>query len=169
MKVVIFAGGYGTRIAEETHLKPKPMVEIGGKPILWHIMKIYSAFGINDFVICCGYKADVIKEYFASYFIRSCDVTFDLRANSTTVHSNGVSTWTGHLADKTMTGGRLKRARDYIGDETFGLTYGDCVGNVDISALIEAHRREQALVTLTAVQPPGRFGALQLHDASSPI
>lgn len=172
MKTVVLAGGYGTRITEESAIRPKPMVEVGGKPILWHIMKIYSAFGINDFVICCGYKADIIKEYFASYFIRSCDVTFDLRANSTTVHSNGVEPWRVTLVDtgdKTMTGGRLKRARDYIGDETFCLTYGDCVGNVDISALIEAHRREQALVTLTAVQPPGRFGALQLHEEANRI
>ncbi len=165
MKTVILAGGYGTRITEESAIRPKPMVEIGEKPILWHIMKIYSSFGIDDFVICCGYKAHVIKEYFANYFIRACDVTFDLRENVTTVHSNGVEPWRVTLVDtgdRTMTGGRIRRARDYIGDETFCLTYGDCVGNVDVAALIEAHKREQALVTLTAVQPPGRFGALQL-------
>jgi glucose-1-phosphate cytidylyltransferase len=165
MKTVILAGGYGTRITEESAIRPKPMVEIGEKPILWHIMKIYSSFGIDDFVICCGYKSHVIKEYFANYFIRACDVTFDLRENVTTVHSNGVEPWRVTLVDtgdRTMTGGRIRRARDYIGDETFCLTYGDCVGNVDVGALIEAHKREQALVTLTAVQPPGRFGALQL-------
>jgi glucose-1-phosphate cytidylyltransferase len=165
MKTVILAGGYGTRITEESAIRPKPMVEIGEKPILWHIMKIYSSFGIDDFVICCGYKSHVIKEYFANYFIRACDVTFDLRENVTTVHSNGVEPWRVTLVDtgdRTMTGGRIRRARDFIGDETFCLTYGDCVGNVDVGALIEAHKREQALVTLTAVQPPGRFGALQL-------
>jgi glucose-1-phosphate cytidylyltransferase len=167
MKTVILAGGYGTRISEESTIRPKPMVEIGEKPILWHIMKIYSSFGIDDFVICCGYKAHVIKEYFANYFIRACDVTFDLRENVTTVHTNGVEPWRVTLVDtgdRTMTGGRIRQARDYIGDETFCLTYGDCVGNVDINALIEAHKREQALVTLTAVQPPGRFGALQLPN-----
>ena len=149
MKTVVLAGGYGTRITEESAIRPKPMVEVGAKPILWHIMKIYSAFGINDFVICCGYKADVIKEYFASYFIRSCDVTFDLRENETTIHTNGVEPWRVTLVDtgdKTMTGGRIKRARDYIGDETFCLTYGDCVGDIDIAALLAAHRRENALV-----------------------
>lgn len=172
MKTVVLAGGYGTRITEESAIRPKPMVEIGEKPILWHIMKIYSAFGIDDFVICCGYKSHVIKEYFADYFVRSCDVTFDLRENRTMVHTNGVEPWRVTLVDtgdKTMTGGRIKRARDYIDGETFCLTYGDCVGNIDVKALLEVHRKENALVTVTAVQPPGRFGALHLEEEENRI
>jgi glucose-1-phosphate cytidylyltransferase len=165
MKVVLLAGGYGTRIAEESAVRPKPMVEIGGKPVLWHIMKIYSAHGVNDFIICCGYKGDVIKDFFADYFLHACDVTFDLRGNGMTTHTNGVEPWRVTLVDtgeETMTGGRIKRVGDYIGDETFCLTYGDCVGNVDITKLVQFHREEGPLVTLTAVQPPGRFGALAL-------
>jgi glucose-1-phosphate cytidylyltransferase len=172
VKTIVLAGGYGTRITEESAVRPKPMVEVGGKPILWHIMKIYSTFGIDDYVVCCGYKAHVIKEYFANYFLHSCDVTFDLRENTRTVHTNGVEPWRVTLVDtgdKTMTGGRIKRARDYIGDETFCLTYGDCVGNVDIDALLATHRREKALVTVTAVQPPGRYGALHLDEAENRI
>jgi glucose-1-phosphate cytidylyltransferase len=172
VKTIVLAGGYGTRITEESAIRPKPMVEVGGKPILWHIMKIYSAFGIDDYVVCCGYKAHVIKEYFANYFLHSCDVTFDLRENSRTVHTNGVEPWHVTLVDtgdKTMTGGRIKRARDYIGDETFCLTYGDCVGNVDIDALIAVHKKEKALVTVTAVQPPGRYGALHLEEDENRI
>lgn len=165
MKAVILAGGYGTRIAEESAVKPKPMVEIGGRPVLWHIMKIYSAHGIDDFLICCGYRGHVIKDFFADYFLHACDVTFDLRGNRMTTHTNGVEPWRVSLVDtgeETMTGGRLKRVRDYIGGETFCLTYGDCVGDVDVTRLIEFHRSEDTLVTLTAVQPPGRFGALAL-------
>jgi glucose-1-phosphate cytidylyltransferase len=172
VKTIVLAGGYGTRITEESAIRPKPMVEVGGKPILWHIMKIYSTFGIDDYVVCCGYKAHVIKEYFANYFLHSCDVTFDLRENTRTVHTNGVEPWRVTLVDtgdKTMTGGRIKRARDYIGDETFCLTYGDCVGNVDIDALIAVHKKEKALVTVTAVQPPGRYGALHLDEAENRI
>jgi glucose-1-phosphate cytidylyltransferase len=166
MKVVLLAGGYGTRIAEESAVRPKPMVEIGGKPVLWHIMKIYSAHGLNDFIICCGYKGHVIKDFFADYFLHACDVTFDLRANGMATHTNGVEPWKVTLIDtgeETMTGGRIKRVREYIGDETFCVTYGDCVGNVDITKLIEFHRQERPIVTLTAVQPPGRFGAIALH------
>ena len=165
MKAVILAGGYGTRISEESSLRPKPMVEIGNKPILWHIMKIYSAYGINDFIICCGYKGYQIKEYFANYFLHRSDVVFDLRNNRHQVLQNHVEPWTVSLVDtgeKTMTGGRLKRVREYIGDETFCLTYGDGVSDVDIRRLIDFHRQEKALGTLTAVQPPGRFGAFSL-------
>jgi glucose-1-phosphate cytidylyltransferase len=166
MKVVILAGGYGTRIAEESAIRPKPMVEVGGKPVLWHIMKIYSAHGINDFIICCGYKGHVIKDFFSDYFLHVCDVTFDFRGREMTTHTDGIEPWKVTLIDtgeETMTGGRIKRVRDYIGDETFCVTYGDCVGDVDITKLIDFHREERALVTLTAVQPPGRFGALALH------
>ena len=169
MKAVILAGGLGTRISEETHLRPKPMVEIGGKPILWHIMKIYSSHGVNDFVICCGYKGYLIKEYFANYYLHTSDVTFDMRDNSMQVHQNAAEPWKVTLLDTgedTMTGGRLKRVRDYIGDEHFCFTYGDGVSNVDVRALIEFHRRHQTLATVTAVQPPGRFGAL---DISGPM
>jgi glucose-1-phosphate cytidylyltransferase len=165
MKAVILAGGLGTRISEETHLKPKPMVEIGGKPILWHIMKIYSSYGINDFVICCGYKGYVIKEYFANYFLHMSDVTFDLTTNKVEVHQNNSEPWRVTLVDtgeSTMTGGRLKRVRDYLGSEDFCFTYGDGVSDVDISALIEQHKRLGLKATLTAVLPPGRFGALNL-------
>ncbi|MCG2722928.1 MAG: glucose-1-phosphate cytidylyltransferase [Thermodesulfovibrionales bacterium] len=165
MKVVILAGGYGTRISEETGVKPKPMVEIGDKPILWHIMKIYSAYGVNDFIICLGYKGYVIKEYFAAYPLHMSDVTFDLRNNEMKVHQNGTEPWTVTLVDtgeKTMTGGRLKRVKEYIGNETFCLTYGDGVTDVNIKELIAFHRDQKALATLTAVQPPGRFGAFNL-------
>lgn len=166
MKAVILAGGLGTRISEETSVRPKPMVEIGGKPILWHIMKIYSAHGIHDFIICCGYKGYVIKEYFANYFLHMSDVTFNMKSNKMDVHQNNAEPWSVTLVDtgeQTMTGGRLKRVREYLGDEDFCFTYGDGVGNVDISALINFHRAEGRLATLTATQPPGRFGALNFE------
>ena len=165
MKAVILAGGLGTRISEETYLKPKPMIEIGGKPILWHIMKIYSAYGINDFVICCGYRGYVIKEYFANYFLHMSDVTFDMADNSVVVHQKKAEQWRITLVDTgedTLTGGRLKRVADYIKDEeAFCFTYGDGVSNVDIGASIEFHRRHGKLATVTAVLPPGRYGALE--------
>ena len=168
MKVVILAGGYGTRISEESAVRPKPMVEIGGKPILWHIMKIYAAHGHSEFVICAGYKSYMIKEYFAGYFLRSSDVTFDLAQNSFEAHGSEVEPWRVTVVDTgdaTMTGGRLRRAREHLGDETFCLTYGDCVADVDITALVGFHRDHDVLATVTAVQPPGRFGALSLgHD-----
>ncbi|HXV43655.1 MAG TPA: glucose-1-phosphate cytidylyltransferase [Anaerolineae bacterium] len=170
MKAVILAGGYGTRISEESSVKPKPMVEIGGKPILWHVMKIYSAYGINDFIICCGYKGYVIKEYFANYFLHMSDVTFDMQHNKMEVHQNSAEPWKVTIVDTgegTMTGGRIKRVKDYIGDEAFCLTYGDGVGNVDIKRLVSFHRDQKTLATLTAVQPPGRFGAFSLgYDAN---
>jgi glucose-1-phosphate cytidylyltransferase len=171
MQAVILAGGYGTRLSEETVLKPKPMVEIGGKPILWHIMKIYSTYGINDFIICCGYKGYVIKEYFANYFLHRSDVTFDLKKNEMKVHQNGVEPWRVTLVDtgeNTMTGGRLKRVKDYI-TGTFCFTYGDGVADVDIGELIAFHCARKRLATLTAVQPPGRFGALQLGPDQASI
>lgn len=168
MKAVILAGGYGTRISEESSIKPKPMVEIGDKPILWHIMKIYSAYGINEFIICCGYKSHLIKDYFANYHLRCSDVTFDLKNHKTEIHNNGAEPWRVTLVDTgdgTMTGGRLKRVREYIGDETFCFTYGDGVSNVNIRELIAFHKDQGTLATLTAVQPPGRFGAFSLeHD-----
>lgn len=167
MKAVILAGGLGTRLAEETAVRPKPMVEIGGKPILWHIMKIYSAFGINDFVVCCGYKGYLIKEYFANYFLHMSDVTFDMTNHNTLqVHQRSVEPWKVTLIDtgeNTATGGRLKRVQDYLGEGDFCLTYGDGVGNVDIAALIRFHQTHQKLATVTAVKPPGRFGALDLQ------
>lgn len=165
MKAVILAGGYGTRISEETAVRPKPMVEIGEKPILWHIMKIYSHHGINDFIICCGYKGRVIKEYFSNYFLHESDITFDLRNNEMKVHQNAVEPWKVSLIDtgyNTMTGGRLKRVRDLLDDETFCLTYGDGVSNLDITKLIDFHKDHNLLATLTAVQQPGRFGAFNL-------
>jgi glucose-1-phosphate cytidylyltransferase len=167
MKAVILAGGLGTRLSEETVLRPKPMVEIGGKPILWHIMKIYSAHGINDFVICAGYKGYLIKEYFANYFLHMSDVTFDMGKNSMEVHKRNAEPWRVTIVDTgeaTMTGGRLKRVKDYLGDEAFCFTYGDGVSDVDITALIKFHREHGGAATLTAVQPPGRFGALVLND-----
>ncbi len=167
MKAVILAGGYGTRISEESSVRPKPMVEIGGKPILWHIMKIYSAHGINDFVICCGYKGYAIKEYFANYFFHKSDVTFDLKNNLREIHQNHVEPWKVTLVDTgedTMTGGRLKRVKDFIGSETFCFTYGDGVSDVDVRRLINFHRNQKTLATLTAVQPPGRFGAFTLDS-----
>ena len=172
MKAVIFAGGLGTRLSEETAVKPKPMVEVGGKPILWHIMKIYSSHGVSDFVVCCGYKGHVIKEYFANYFLHRSDVTFDLKHNKMHVHQNGVEPWTVTLIDTgedTLKGGRLLRVREHIGDETFCLTYGDGVSDVDVSCLIGFHKAQNALVTLTAVQPPGRFGAFTLGDSDTKI
>ena len=165
MKAVILAGGLGTRISEETHLKPKPMVEIGGKPILWHVMKIYAAHGINDFVICAGYKGYVIKEYFANYFLHMSDVTFDMKDNRMEVHHRRSEPWKVTIVDTgdaTMTGGRLKRVNDYVGAETFCFTYGDGVGDVNITELIAFHHREKRQATLTGVQPPGRFGALDI-------
>ena len=164
MKAVILAGGFGTRISEETHLKPKPMVEIGGKPILWHILKIYSAHGINEFVICCGYKGYLIKEYFANYFLHMSDVTFQMSLNSMEVHSKKAEPWEITLIDTgeaTNTGGRLKRVRNYIGNDTFCFTYGDGVADVDITGLIAHHKYHRRMATVTAVQPPGRYGALQ--------
>jgi glucose-1-phosphate cytidylyltransferase len=167
MKVVILAGGLGTRISEETHLKPKPMIEIGGKPILWHIMKIYSAHGINEFVICLGYKGYLIKEYFANYHLHMSDVTFDLSNNSKKIHNNYSENWKVTLVDtgeETMTGGRVKRIYDYVKDEeNFCLTYGDGVSDVNISDLIKFHKLHGKLATLTATQPPGRFGAIQIN------
>jgi len=165
MKVVILAGGFGTRISEETSVRPKPMVEIGDKPILWHIMKIYSAAGLNDFVICLGYKGYMIKEYFANYFLHMSDVTFDMSDNSMTVHENSAEPWRVTLVDTgegTMTGGRIKRVARYLDDEDFCLTYGDGVGDVDITALLEFDRAHGLDATVTAVQPPGRFGDLQI-------
>ena len=165
MKAVILAGGFGTRLSEETGVRPKPMVEIGDKPMLWHIMKIYSAHGINDFIICLGYKGYMIKEYFSTYMLHMSDITFDLRKNDVKVHQNGTEPWKITLVDTgeaSMTGGRLKRVQPYIGDETFCLTYGDGVSDVNITALIDFHRTQNTLATLTAVQPPGRFGAFSL-------
>jgi len=167
MKAVILAGGFGTRISEETSVRPKPMVEIGDKPILWHIMKMFSAYDINDFIICCGYKGHLIKEYFANYFLYKSDVTLDLRENQMKVVQNGVEPWRVTLVDtgeKTMTGGRLKRVMEHISDETFCFTYGDGVANIDINRLIGFHARQQTLATMTAVQPPGRFGAFYLES-----
>lgn len=164
MKAVILAGGLGTRISEETHLKPKPMIEIGGKPILWHIMKMYSSYGVNDFVICCGYKGYVIKEYFANYFLHMSDVTFDMAYNKMEVHQHNAEPWKITLIDtgeNTLTGGRLKRVFNYIKDEpAFCFTYGDGVSDIDIGALIKFHHQHGKLATVTAVQPPGRYGAL---------
>jgi glucose-1-phosphate cytidylyltransferase len=165
MKAVILAGGLGTRISEETQLKPKPMVEIGGRPILWHVLKIYSAYGVNDFVICAGYKGYVIKEYFANYFLHMSDVTFDMARNKLEVHHQRAEPWRVTIVDtgdQTMTGGRLLRVRDYVGDDTFCFTYGDGVGDVDIARLVEFHKHQNVSATLTAVQPPGRFGALDI-------
>lgn len=165
MKAVILAGGLGTRISEETHLKPKPMIEIGGKPILWHIMKIYSAHGVNDFIICCGYKGYVIKEYFANYFLHMSDVTFDMQDNKMEVHQQKAEPWRVTLIDtgeNTLTGGRLKRVSEYVKDEdAFCFTYGDGVCDLDISALIKFHKAHGKIATVTAVQPPGRYGALE--------
>jgi glucose-1-phosphate cytidylyltransferase len=170
MKAVILAGGLGTRISEETSLRPKPMVEIGGKPILWHIMKIFSSHGINDFVICCGYKGYVIKEYFANYFLHMSDVTFDMTNNNAMqIHHKFAEPWKVTLIDtgeSTQTGGRLKRVRHYLGEEDFCFTYGDGVGNVDLTALIQFHRAHGKQATVTAVQPPGRFGALDMQGTS---
>jgi glucose-1-phosphate cytidylyltransferase len=164
MKAVILAGGLGTRLSEETHLRPKPMVEIGGRPILWHIMKIYSSHGINDFVICCGYKGYLIKEYFANYSLHMSDVTFDMRNNQIEVHHKKAEPWKVTLVDTgdaTQTGGRLKRVRSYVAaEDSFCFTYGDGLADIDVSKLVEFHRAHGKLATVTAVQPPGRYGAL---------
>jgi glucose-1-phosphate cytidylyltransferase len=166
VKAVILAGGLGSRLSEETSVRPKPMVEIGGKPILWHIMKIYAAHGIDEFVICLGYKGYLIKEYFANYYLHTCDVSFDLASGDIEVHRSATEPWRVTLIDtgeQTMTGGRLKRALDYLGDEDFCFTYGDGLANIDISALIDFHREQNCLATVTSVQPPGRFGALDVE------
>ncbi|SFN91703.1 glucose-1-phosphate cytidylyltransferase [Chitinophaga sp. YR627] len=172
MKVVILAGGLGTRLSEETSLKPKPMVEIGGMPILWHIMKIYSAHGFNDFVICLGYKGYVIKEYFANYFLHKSDVTIDLKNNSVKVHDSQAEPWTITLVDtgvESMTGGRIKRIAEHVGNEPFLLTYGDGVGDVNIRELVELHKAKKKFCTVTSVQPSGRFGALNIEDDSNEV
>jgi glucose-1-phosphate cytidylyltransferase len=165
MKSVILAGGYGTRISEESGVRPKPLVEIGGRPILWHIMKIYSEHGIDDFVVCLGYKGAMIKSYFANYALQRSDVTFDFREDETIIHSRTVEPWRVTLIDtgeETMTGGRVRRVREHIGDETFCLTYGDGVSDIDLGELVRFHQRRDVLATMTAVQPPGRFGAMSL-------
>lgn len=168
MKVVILAGGYGTRISEESYLRPKPMIEIGGNPILWHIMKIYSHYGFNDFIICCGYKGYMIKEYFADYYLHNSDVTFDFaNDNKMTIHSNVAEPWKVTLVDTgldTMTGGRLKRVKKYIENETFMLTYGDGVSDVNIEELLNFHKQNGKIATITAIQPGGRFGILDINE-----
>ena len=172
MKLVVLAGGFGTRISEESAVRPKPMVEVGGKPILWHIMKIYAAHGVTDFVICAGYKGDMIKEYFANYFLHMSDVTIDLAANSITTHSTEAEPWKVTIVDTgadTMTGGRLKRVAHYVGDDTFCMTYGDCVSDVDVGELVATHRSSGALATVTAIQPPGRFGVLSLAEGDGRV
>ncbi|WP_319406004.1 glucose-1-phosphate cytidylyltransferase [uncultured Desulfosarcina sp.] len=165
MKAIILAGGFGTRLSEETGVRPKPMVEIGDRPILWHIMKTYSAHGVDDFIICLGYKGHMIKEYFAKYSLHRSDVTFDLRNNDMQIHQNDTEPWKVTLVDtgeSSMTGGRLKRVEKYIGNETFCLTYGDGVSDLNITELVDFHKRQKTLATLTAVKPPGRFGAFNL-------
>ncbi|WP_234679581.1 glucose-1-phosphate cytidylyltransferase [Bradyrhizobium monzae] len=167
MKAIILAGGLGTRISEESHLKPKPMIEIGGKPILWHIMKMYSGHGIDDFVICLGYKGYLIKEYFSNYFLHTSDVTFSMRENSMEIHQKFAEPWRVTLVDTgelTMTGGRLKRVAPYLDNESFCFTYGDGVADINISALIAKHREAGRLATVTAIQPPGRYGALHIEN-----
>ncbi|MGL4108639.1 glucose-1-phosphate cytidylyltransferase [Clostridium sp. LP20] len=173
MKVVILAGGYGTRISEESHLRPKPMIEIGGNPILWHIMKYYSHYGFNEFIICCGYKGYMIKEYFANYYLHRSDITFDFTENNKmTIHSNIAEPWKVTLVDTgldTMTGGRLKRVQNYIGNETFMLTYGDGLCDVNINDLLEFHKKKNKVATITAIQPGGRFGVLNIGEDNSTI
>jgi glucose-1-phosphate cytidylyltransferase len=167
MKAVILAGGLGTRLSEETHLKPKPMVEIGGKPILWHIMKIYGSHGINEFIICCGYKGYLIKEYFSNYFLHMSDVTIDMEKNTMEIHRKKAEPWKITLVDtgdNTMTGGRLKRVKEYLNDEDFCFTYGDGVSDVNITKLIEHHKSNKKLATVTVVQPPGRYGTVDIVD-----
>lgn len=168
MKAVILAGGLGTRLSEETSTKPKPMIEIGGKPILWHIMKMYSSHGINDFIICCGYKGYIIKEYFANYFLHMSDITFDMRNNTMEVHNKRAENWSVTLVDtgdNSMTGGRLLRVKEHLkNEESFCFTYGDGVGDVDIASSIKFHKEHNKIATLTAVYPPGRFGALDIRD-----
>ena len=172
MKTVILAGGFGTRLSEETGVRPKPLVEIGGKPILWHIMKMYSHYGHNDFIICCGYKGYMIKEFFANYFLHHSDVTFDVKNNTMEIHNNNIEPWKVTLIDtgeNSMTGGRIKRVKDYVGDETFFLTYGDGVCDVNIKNLLNFHKEQKRYATLTAVQPPGRYGAFNLDDENDSI
>lgn len=173
MKVVILAGGLGTRISEESHLRPKPMIEIGGLPILWHIMKYYSFYGFHEFIVCCGYKGYMIKEYFADYYLHRSDITFDFsNGNTMTVHSNVAEPWKVTLVDTgghTQTGGRIRRVRDYIGENTFMMTYGDGVGNIDLHALRQQHAVSGKIVTLTAVQPGGRYGVLDIEDQSNTV
>ncbi len=172
MKVVILAGGLGSRLSEETEIRPKPMVEIGGRPILWHIMKIYSSFGFNDFIICLGYKGYMIKEYFANYFLHHSDITIDLRENKTIIHNSNVEPWRITLVDTghhTQTGGRIKRIQRYIGNETFMVTYGDGVGDINIRKLVEFHKSHKKIATITSVQPPGRFGALELSEKDNTV
>ena len=167
MKCVILAGGLGTRISEETHLKPKPMVEIGGMPLLWHIMKTYSAYGIDDFVICCGYKGYMIKEYFANYFLHTSDITIDMKNNELEVHQKHTEPWKVTMIDtglNTMTGGRLKKIQKYVENETFCFTYGDGLSDINITNLLKFHKTNKTFATTTAVQPPGRYGALKLKN-----
>lgn len=170
MKVVILAGGLGTRISEESHLKPKPMIEIGDKPILWHIMKFYSAYGINDFIICCGYKSYIIKEYFSDYYLHNSDVTFDFRnGNVMETHSNTAEPWRVTLVDTglhTMTGGRIKQIQPYVENETFMLTYGDGVSDIDINKLLKFHEDKKKILTITTIQPEGRFGVIDMEGSS---
>lgn len=171
MKVVILAGGFGTRISEESHLKPKPMIEIGGKPILWHIMKEYSQYGFNQFIVCCGYKQHIIKQWFSEYYLHNSDITFDFsQGGNMTVHSNVVEPWKVTLVDTglhTMTGGRIKRIKDYVGNEQFMLTYGDGVCDIEIDKLLEFHKKNGKMVTMTAIQPEGRFGVLDIEQNDS--
>ena len=172
MKAVLLAGGFGTRISEESGIRPKPMVEVGGMPILWHIMKTYSHYGINEFIICLGYKGYMIKEYFANYFLYVSDVTFDLKYNSMSIHNDQAEPWKVTLIDtglQTMTCGRLKRVREYIGNETFCMTYGDGVSDVNIDELVKFHKEQNAVATLTAVQEPGRFGSFTLGDDDTKV
>lgn len=172
MKAVILAGGFGTRLSEETDVRPKPMVDVGEHPILWHIMKIYTMHGVNDFIICCGYKGEVIKQYFAEYRRRRSDLTFDYEADTETIHQNHCEPWRVTLVDTglhTMTGGRLKRVQEYVGDDTFCLTYGDGVSDVDIQATLDFHRSQDTLATLTAVQPEGRFGVFNLENGDTHV
>lgn len=173
MKVVILAGGLGTRISEESHLRPKPMIEIGGSPILWHIMKYYSSFGFNEFIICCGYKGYVIKEYFADYYLHRSDITFDFANNNDIIiHNNVAEPWKVTVVDtglNTQTGGRIKRIQKYIGNEPFLMTYGDGVSNIDLPALIEQHKKSGKTVTLSAIQPGGRFGVLDIDDSDETV
>lgn len=173
MKIVILAGGFGTRISEESHLKPKPMIEIGDAPILWHIMKYYSCFGFNDFIICCGYKGYVIKEYFADYYLHRSDITFDFsNGNEMIIHNNVAEPWRVTVVDTglhTQTGGRIKRIQKYIGNETFMMTYGDGVSNIDIQKLVEQHKSTNNIVTLSAIQPGGRFGVLDIDESDRKV
>ena len=172
MKTVILAGGFGTRLSEETGVRPKPLVEIGGMPIIWHIMKMYSHYGHNDFIICCGYKGHMIKEFFADYFLRHSDVTFDIKNNKMKIHTNSIEPWQVTLIDtgeNSMTGGRIKRIKEYVGNETFFLTYGDGVSDVNFKELLDFHNERKAFATLTAVQQPGRYGAFNLEDKNDKI